>query len=239
MTTRDAGGPLEVVVDGENGLVCEPAPAAIAEACSWLAANPDQAKRARPRRQADRRARDVGRRRRPTAGLLRVAYFSPLPPERSGIADYSALLLPALEKRLDVSVVRRGAKKPPRGTDVCPLPRRQQPRGARLDRGRAPAARPGMVVLHDFVLHHLVAGMTLGRGDPEGYLDAMQQDAGVDWPAARARRRRPSPAADLGGARAGLPAHLRRPRPRRRRSSATRGTSSRRFGTTATPARPG
>ena len=44
VTTRDAGGPLEVVVDGENGLVCEPAPAAIAEACSWLAANPHQAK---------------------------------------------------------------------------------------------------------------------------------------------------------------------------------------------------
>jgi glycosyltransferase involved in cell wall biosynthesis len=44
VTTRDAGGPLEVVVDGENGLVCEPAPAAIAEACSWLAANPDQAR---------------------------------------------------------------------------------------------------------------------------------------------------------------------------------------------------
>ena len=40
MTTRDAGGPLEVVVDGENGLVCEPAPAAIAEAFSWLARTP-------------------------------------------------------------------------------------------------------------------------------------------------------------------------------------------------------
>ena len=29
---------------------------------------------------------------------MRVAYYSPLPPERSGIADYSALLLPALER---------------------------------------------------------------------------------------------------------------------------------------------
>ena len=44
VTTRDAGGPLEVVVDGENGVVCEPAPAAIASACSWLAAHPDQAR---------------------------------------------------------------------------------------------------------------------------------------------------------------------------------------------------
>jgi glycosyltransferase involved in cell wall biosynthesis len=43
VTTRDAGGPLEVVVDRENGLICEPVPSAVAEACSWLAANPDQA----------------------------------------------------------------------------------------------------------------------------------------------------------------------------------------------------
>ena len=28
--------------------------------------------------------------------LVRVAYFSPLPPDTSGIADYSALLLPDL-----------------------------------------------------------------------------------------------------------------------------------------------
>jgi len=44
VTTRDAGGPLEVVVDRENGLVCEPMPAAVAEACAWLAANPEQAR---------------------------------------------------------------------------------------------------------------------------------------------------------------------------------------------------
>ena len=38
--------------------------------------------------------------------------------------------------------------------------------------------RPGVVVLHDFVLHHLIAGMTVGRGDANGYLDAMQREAG-------------------------------------------------------------
>ena len=37
---------------------------------------------------------------------MRVAYYSPLPPERSGIADYSALLLPALKQRMDVEVAR-------------------------------------------------------------------------------------------------------------------------------------
>jgi glycosyltransferase involved in cell wall biosynthesis len=44
VTTHDAGGPLEVVVDRENGIVCEPMPAAVAEACSWLAAHPDEAR---------------------------------------------------------------------------------------------------------------------------------------------------------------------------------------------------
>ena len=50
---------------------------------------------------------------------MRVAYFSPMPPEQSGIADYSALLLPALRERIDVEVVRRGRKRAPRGTDVA------------------------------------------------------------------------------------------------------------------------
>ena len=48
---------------------------------------------------------------------MKVALFSPMPPERSGIADYAALLLPALRARLDVEVVKRGRKRPPRGTD--------------------------------------------------------------------------------------------------------------------------
>jgi glycosyltransferase involved in cell wall biosynthesis len=43
VTTTDSGGPLEVVRDRANGLVCEPAPAALAEACSWLDANRDSA----------------------------------------------------------------------------------------------------------------------------------------------------------------------------------------------------
>ena len=43
VTTSDAGGPLEVVVDRENGIVCAPEPSAVAAACSWLAANPGEA----------------------------------------------------------------------------------------------------------------------------------------------------------------------------------------------------
>ena len=44
VTTRDAGGPLEVVVDGVNGIVCEPTAAEVARACTWLADHPSDAR---------------------------------------------------------------------------------------------------------------------------------------------------------------------------------------------------
>ena len=43
ITTHDAGGPLEVVRDRESGIVCEPTPAAIAAACTWLAGHRGEA----------------------------------------------------------------------------------------------------------------------------------------------------------------------------------------------------
>ena len=39
VTTTDAGGPLEIVADGQTGLVCEPTATALAQACAWLRAN--------------------------------------------------------------------------------------------------------------------------------------------------------------------------------------------------------
>jgi len=109
---------------------------------------------------------------------VKVAYFSPLPPERSGIADYSALLLPALRERIDVEAVDRGQRKPPRGTDLCVYHVGNNPdvHGWIVD---ALKRTPGVVVLHDFVLHHLVAGLTLARKDVAGYLNAMEREAGL------------------------------------------------------------
>ena len=108
---------------------------------------------------------------------MRVAYYSPLPPERSGIADYSALLLPALERLIDVDVVRRGRTRPV-AADVALYHVGNDPEshGWIVDALRR---RPGVVVLHEFVLHHLVAGLTIGRKDGPGYLAAMERDAGV------------------------------------------------------------
>src|SRR6187549_2793914 len=99
-------------------------------------------------------------------------------PERSGIADYSALLLPALRRRIDVQVVRRGKTRPVRGTDLAlyHLGNNPDAHGWIVDALRK---RPGVVVLHEFVLHHLVAGLTIGRRDGHGYLDAMEREGGV------------------------------------------------------------
>jgi len=109
---------------------------------------------------------------------MRVALYSPLPPESSGIADYSALLLPALRERCDVAVVPRRKRRPPQGADLAVYHVGNNPdaHGWIVDALRR---RPGLVVLHDFVLHHLVAGLTIGRGDGHGYLDAMEREGGV------------------------------------------------------------
>ncbi len=109
---------------------------------------------------------------------MRVAYFSPMPPEQTGVADYSALLVPALARRVELTVVRRGSKRPPRGTDVALYHVGNNP-DAHAWIVDALRRAPGLVVLHDFVLHHLVAGMTVGRRDGHGYLDAMEREHGI------------------------------------------------------------
>ncbi|HET6623401.1 MAG TPA: glycosyltransferase family 4 protein [Gaiellaceae bacterium] len=109
---------------------------------------------------------------------MRVAYYSPLPPERTGVADYSALLIPALGRRVDLDVQRRGRKRASRAADLCLYHVGNNP-DAHAWIVDALRRRPGVVVLHDFVLHHLVAGMTVGRRDGHGYLDAMERDHGV------------------------------------------------------------
>jgi glycosyltransferase involved in cell wall biosynthesis len=106
---------------------------------------------------------------------MRVAYYSPLPPERSGIADYSALLLPELRRRFEV-VLARPFEPPPRA-DVAlyQLGNDPESEGWIYETLRH---RRGLVVLHEVALHSLVAGLTLGRGDRGAYLDAVEREGG-------------------------------------------------------------
>ncbi len=124
---------------------------------------------------------------------MRLAYFSPLPPSKSGIADYSAELLPYLAQGAALSVF---VEKPDElrlnrnnqayqvfdATHFAEL-QRQQPFDLCLyHQGNNPhheyiyeraLETPGLLVLHEHCLHHLIAWKTLGREDEEGYWDEM------------------------------------------------------------------
>ena len=109
---------------------------------------------------------------------MKVAYFSPLPPNSSGIADYSALLLPTLSKLIDVEIVSEPNRHAGKDCNVAlyHIGNNPEAHGWIVEALRE---RPGLVVLHEHVLHHLVAGMTIAVGDHEGYRVAMERDSGV------------------------------------------------------------
>jgi glycosyltransferase involved in cell wall biosynthesis len=107
---------------------------------------------------------------------VKVAYYSPLPPSRSGIADYSTLLLPALRERIEIVVAEQGKRAPSADVALYHLGNDPDAHGWILD---ALNERPGVVVLHEYVLHHLIAGTTIGRGNGRAYLEAMERELGV------------------------------------------------------------
>ena len=111
-----------------------------------------------------------------SSGDVRVAYYSPSPDSRSGIADYSNLLLPALRERMEVVVAQAGKRAPEADVALYHIGNDPDAHGWILD---ALWRRPGVVVLHEYVLHHLIAGTTIGRGNGRAYLDAMERELGV------------------------------------------------------------
>ena len=134
----------------------------------------------------------------------RVAYVSPLPPLGSGIADYSAELLPHLARHLDLQVFAEAAsdlRVEQAGLPVRPVGDLLRQGGScdavlyqmgnngdfHLGAYRALFERPGIVVLHEFVLHHMIRELTLVAGDPAGYLEEVRYGAGRSG-AALARR---------------------------------------------------
>jgi glycosyltransferase involved in cell wall biosynthesis len=108
---------------------------------------------------------------------LKLAVWSPLPPSSSGIADYVAESLPALAWHFDVVTVAhdpRDGERPVADLDLYHL-------GNSPAHGfvyRAARARPGVVVLHDWSLHHLVLRETVERGDVSAYLQEMHRAYG-------------------------------------------------------------
>ena len=144
---------------------------------------------------------------------MRLACFSSLNPKPSGISDYSEALLPHLATRistLDLFI----EDYEPSAQFACPNVRirpwqefEPEHRAGRYDAvlyhiGNNPfhvyiydlAMRiPGVLVLHEFNLHYLVANATITRDDWEAYLREVEHSAGH----AALERAREARAADL------------------------------------------
>ena len=105
---------------------------------------------------------------------MTVGFHSPLPPARSGVADYSAALLKALRRlgRVEVAAARADVHLYHVGNNPLHWKIYQQ------------ALRsPGVVVLHDAVLHHFL----LGRLDEKSYVDEFVFNYG-EWNRSLAQR---------------------------------------------------
>ncbi len=105
---------------------------------------------------------------------MRVAFFSPLPPAKSGIADYSATLLEELRKLAEVDVYSDAGATG--GHDVALYQIGNN--GYHQFCYEEALRNPGVVVLHEANLHHLIAELTIKRGDWDGYLREVEFDAG-------------------------------------------------------------
>src|SRR5579862_8735598 len=108
---------------------------------------------------------------------MRVAFFSPMPPAGSGIADYSDALLPSLSRLVDVQVFS-GADPNFRAADfdLALYQIGNNPsHGFVYD---AALRHPGVVVMHESNLHHLMADITIRRGDWPGYLREAEYNGG-------------------------------------------------------------
>ena len=110
---------------------------------------------------------------------MRLALFSPLPPAKSGIADYSSALLGELRKLAEVDVFTEK----PAQFDAAAYD------GLIYQIGNNPyhvfaydlaLEHPGLVVLHEANLHHLIAEKFIRGGDWDGYLRAVEHDGGAD-----------------------------------------------------------
>jgi glycosyltransferase involved in cell wall biosynthesis len=117
---------------------------------------------------------------------MKVTMFTPLPPSRTGIAHYAAMLVPALREKVELEVVSEPGDPATRQAANPIYQLGNNPHHEWIY--REAMNTPGVIVLHDIVLHHLIVEMTLARGDAEGYIAAMQANHG-DMGAAWARGR--------------------------------------------------
>ncbi len=110
---------------------------------------------------------------------MRLAFFSPLPPTKSGIADYSAALLDPLRRMASVETF---AEAPPNFEssryDSILYQLGNNPH--HIFAYEAALKHPGVTVMHEANLHHLIADATIRRGDWDAYLREVEISAGAE-----------------------------------------------------------
>lgn len=148
-----------------------------------------------------------------------IDLISPFPPVRSGIADYCVDLLPELASRCDLRLVRLpGQEVDAEIAERYPLVGPE----AVGEKGRVPLYQmgnnhhhievwklamehPGVLTLHDLVLHHFLIDRTVKDGDYDGYHRQLVADHG--WLGAAAALPMAWPGGSGMAAQFALPAH--------------------------------
>jgi glycosyltransferase involved in cell wall biosynthesis/SAM-dependent methyltransferase len=109
---------------------------------------------------------------------MRVAFFSPLPPERSGIADYSEALLDPFRHLAQVEVFSQATQP----FDAARFDIALYQMGNNACHGfvyEAALRHPGVVTMHESNLHHLMTEITIRRGDWDGYVRECEYAGGA------------------------------------------------------------
>jgi glycosyltransferase involved in cell wall biosynthesis/SAM-dependent methyltransferase len=109
---------------------------------------------------------------------MRVAFFSPLPPARSGIADYSEALIASMKPLADLDIFS--------GDDPAFDPARYDIAVYHVGNNgfhgfvyETALKHPGVVVMHESNLHHLIADITIKRGDWDAYVRECEYEGGA------------------------------------------------------------
>jgi glycosyltransferase involved in cell wall biosynthesis/SAM-dependent methyltransferase len=110
---------------------------------------------------------------------VKIAFFSPLPPAKSGIADYSAVLLEHLQRFAEVEAFEAKPETfDPARFDALVYQLGNNPYHTFVY--EMAMEHPGVIVLHEANLHHLIADLTIGRGDWDAYIREVESNAGPE-----------------------------------------------------------
>ena len=102
-----------------------------------------------------------------------------MPPAKSGIADYSAAVLEHLDKSVEVETfTAKPAAFDASRFDICVYQLGNNPYHGFVY--EAAMEYPGVVVMHEANLHHLIADLTINRNDWDAYVQEVGRNHGED-----------------------------------------------------------